>query len=144
MTNILSTEKVKLGATVSNKEEAIRLAGQLLVDAGHVEVGYIEKMLEREAVLSTFMGNGIAIPHGTNESKALVKSTGLSIVQIPNGVDYGDGQVAKLLIGIAASGNEHVEILTNIAMIISEDENVDQILNATSANEIIEIFEKGL
>lgn len=144
MTNILSADKVKLGANVANKEEAIRLAGQLLVDAGHVEAAYIEKMLEREAALSTFMGNGIAIPHGTNESKALVKSTGLSIVQIPNGVDFGDGNIANLLIGIAASGNEHVEILTNIAMIISEDENVDQILNAKSANEIIEIFEKGL
>ena len=144
MTNILSADKVKLGANVANKEEAIRLAGQLLVDAGHVEAAYIEKMLEREAALSTFMGNGIAIPHGTNESKALVKSTGLSIVQIPNGVDFGDGNIANLLIGIAASGNEHVEILTNIAMIISEDDNVDQILNAKSANEIIEIFEKGL
>ena len=144
MMNILSTDKVKMGATVSNKEEAIRLAGQLLVDAGHVEAAYIEKMLEREAALSTFMGNGIAIPHGTNESKSLVKSTGLSIVQIPNGVDFGDGNIANLLIGIAASGNEHVELLTNIAMIISEDENVEQILNAKSANEIIEIFEKGL
>jgi PTS system mannitol-specific IIA component len=144
MTKILSTDKVKLGATVSNKEEAIRLAGQLLVDAGHVDATYVEKMLEREAALSTFMGNGIAIPHGTNDSKALVKSTGLSVVQIPDGVDFGDGNVAKLLIGIAASGNEHVEILTNIAMIISEDENVDQILNAASADDIIEIFEKGM
>ncbi|KEO84127.1 PTS sugar transporter subunit IIA [Tumebacillus flagellatus] len=144
MTNILSADKVKLGVNASNKEEAIRIAGQLLVDAGHVDAAYIEKMLEREAALSTFMGNGIAIPHGTNESKALVKSTGLSIVQIPNGVDFGDGNVANLLIGIAAAGNEHVEILTNIAMIISEDENVEQILKAQSADEIIEIFEKGL
>lgn len=142
--NILSTDKVRLNATVTNKREAIRLAGQLLVDAGHASQDYIDKMLEREQTLSTYMGGGLAIPHGTNNSKAMIHSTGLSIVQIPAGVDFGEGNVAYLLIGIAALGDEHLDILTNVAMICSEEGNLERILKTSSAEEIIEIFERGL
>lgn len=81
--SILSKDKVKLNAKVQDKYEAIRMAGQLLVDAGHASVEYIDKMIEREQTLSTYMGGGLAIPHGTKDSKELIRSTGLSIVQIP-------------------------------------------------------------
>lgn len=142
--SILSVNKVKLNAKASDKWEAIRMAGQLLVDAGHASGGYIDKMLEREQTLSTYMGNGLAIPHGTQDSKSLIASTGLSIVQLPEGVDFGEGERATLVIGIAAPGNEHLEILTNIAMICSEDENVERIMQAKTPEEMIEIFESGL
>lgn len=142
--SVLSVNKVKLNASARNKEEAIRLAGQLLVDAGHAAPDYIGKMLEREETLSTYMGGGLAIPHGTQGSKGLISSTGLSIVQLPEGVDFGDGEKAHLVIGIAAVGNEHLDILTNVAMICSEEENMEQILKAETAEEIIGIFERGM
>lgn len=141
--SILSANKVKLNATVGDKYEAIRLAGQLLVEAGHVEPAYVDSMIERENSLSTYMGGGLAIPHGTSESKSAIKSTGLSIVQLPAGVDFGDGEKAHLVIGIAAVGDDHLDILTNVAMICSDDENMERILAAKTPAEMIEIFESG-
>jgi PTS system mannitol-specific IIA component len=142
--SILSVNKVKLNAKAKDKAEAIRMAGQLLVEAGHAAPQYIDKMLEREQSLSTYMGSGLAIPHGTQDSKDLIVSTGLSIVVLPEGVDFGDGEKAHLVIGIAAAGNEHLDILTNVAMICSEEENMDRILKAATAEEIIDIFESGM
>jgi len=142
--SVLSVNKVKLNAAAKDKSEAIRVAGQLLVDAGHAAPEYIGKMLEREQSLSTYMGSGLAIPHGTSDSKDLISSTGLSIVVFPDGVDFGEGEKAHLVIGIAAVGNEHLDILTNVAMICSEEENMERILNAETAEEIIGIFERGM
>ncbi|WP_248929565.1 PTS sugar transporter subunit IIA [Paenibacillus hamazuiensis] len=142
--SILSADKVKLNAQPKDKFEAIRMAGQLLVDAGHASAAYIDKMIEREQTLSTYMGNGLAIPHGTQDSKSLIQSTGLSIVQIPQGVDFGDGEKATLVIGIAAAGGEHLDILTNVAMVCSEDENIERIQNASTPEEMIRIFESGM
>jgi Mannitol/fructose-specific phosphotransferase system, IIA domain len=141
---ILSTDKVKLNAKVQDKYEAIRIAGELLVQAGHADPGYVDSMIERENSLSTFMGGGLAIPHGTNESKGTIKSTGLSIVQIPEGVDFGGGDIAHLVIGIAAVGDDHLDILTNVAMICSDDDNMERILRASSPEELIAIFENGM
>ncbi|UOF89819.1 PTS sugar transporter subunit IIA [Fodinisporobacter ferrooxydans] len=142
--NILDKEKVVLNARVESKTEAIELAGKLLVEANHVTSEYIQKMLEREEALTTFIGNGVAIPHGTEDSKKWIQSTGLSFVQIPNGVDFGDGNMAYLVIGIAAVGDEHLDILSNIAIVISEEENVKKIVQTTSKEEILEIFSKGM
>ncbi|WP_309120904.1 PTS sugar transporter subunit IIA [Paenibacillus sp.] len=141
---ILSTNKVKLGAKAADKNEAIRMAGRLLVDAGHVPEEYIEKMIERDALSSTYMGGGLAIPHGTNEAKPLVKSTGMSILVFPDGVSFGDGQVAKLVVGIAAVGDDHLDILTNVAMICSDEDSFDSILTADSEERLIAIFESGM
>ncbi|PZE19330.1 PTS sugar transporter subunit IIA [Paenibacillus xerothermodurans] len=142
--SILSTDKVKLNANVKDKHEAIRMAGQLLVDAGHAEPSYIESMIERENSLSTYMGGGLAIPHGTSESKGTIKSTGLSIVQLPQGVDFGEGNVAHLVIGIAAVGDDHLDILTNVAMVCSDDDSLERILKASTPEEMIEIFKSGM
>jgi mannitol PTS system EIIA component len=141
--NILSEEKVLLNAKPSNKEEAIELAGKLLVQAGHVTEDYIQKMIEREEQITTFMGNGVAIPHGTNESKSFIKSTGLSIVQIPEGVDFGNGNTAYIVIGIAALGDEHLNILSNIALFIAEESNVQKLIQAKSTNELVSLLEGG-
>ncbi|NGQ95224.1 PTS sugar transporter subunit IIA [Brevibacillus sp. SYP-B805] len=141
--HIISTDKIKLNADVANKREAIELAGQLLVENGHVAPDYIGKMLEREELLTTYLGNGVAIPHGTNESKQLIKSSGISIVQVPKGVDFGDGNIAHVIIGIAGVGDEHLDILSKIAVVCSEEENVKEIVQATSAEQIIAILERG-
>jgi mannitol PTS system EIIA component len=139
---ILSVSNIKLNQAFSNKEEAIRFTGKILVDNGHVEAGYVEKMLEREQLTSTFMGNNVAIPHGTEDARDLVQKTGLSVVTVPSGVDFGDGNVVKVLIGIAGKGDDHLEILSNIAIVLSEEENIEKIVNASTEEEIISIFEE--
>lgn len=141
MTQILSKENVILNASVETKEEAIRLTGSVLVDKGYVDESYIEKMLEREELTSTYMGNFVAIPHGTEDSKSFVKESGISIVQVPGGVDFGGGNIVKLLIGIAGKDNEHLDILSKIAIVCSEEENVESLVNANTAEEVLAIFE---
>jgi PTS system mannitol-specific IIA component len=138
--SILKKENIVLRAEVTNKTEAIRLAGTILVEQGYVEEFYIDKMFEREALTSTYMGNFVAIPHGTEDAKNLVKQAGISIVQVPNGVDFGDGNIAKILIGIAGKNNEHLEILSKIALVCSEEENIEKMIQATTEEEILQLL----
>ncbi|GIO87915.1 mannitol-specific phosphotransferase enzyme IIA component [Paenibacillus faecis] len=138
--SILSTDKIVLHAAAKDKYEAIRLAGELLVQAGHVTADYVEKMIERENIVSTYMGAGLAIPHGTKEAKSMVLSTGLSIVRFPEGVDFGGDEPAFVVIGIAGAGGEHMEILTQVAMIFSDDDSIDRVMNAATKEEIMELF----
>jgi len=137
---MINKENIKLNQNAATKEEAVKAAGQILVDQGAVEPAYIDSMLEREGVVSTFMGNGPAIPHGTEEGKSSVIESGLSLIQIPEGVDF-DGNEVKVVLGIAGKENEHLELLQKIAIIFSEEENAEKVINASSAEEIIEIFE---
>lgn len=141
---ILSKEKIKLNAIVKDKYEAIRLVGQMLVDAGHAPQEYIDKMIEREEALSTYIGGGLAMPHGTNEAKALIRSTGMAVIIVPAGVDFGGEEPAQLIIGLAAVGDDHLDILTNVAMLVSEEEDMQRILNTASEEELISIFEAGM
>lgn len=141
---ILSKEKIKLNANVSDKYEAIRMVGQMLVDAGHAPQEYIQKMIERENALSTYIGGGLAMPHGTNDSKALIRSTGIAIMIVPAGVDFGGEKPAELIIGLAAVGDDHLDILTNVAILVSEEDDMQRILNASSEEELISIFESGM
>ena len=139
---VLSKDNIQLNVALGSKEEAVRYAGGILVDNGYVDANYIDKMLEREEMTSTFMGNQVAIPHGTEDAKAFVKETGLSVVTIPEGVDFGDGNIVKVLIGIAGKGDEHLEVLSKIAIVLSEEENIQKILDTTSKEAIIRIFDE--
>lgn len=139
--SILAKENILLNQSVGTKEEAIRLTGSILVEKGYVDASYIEKMLEREQLTSTYMGNFVAIPHGTEDSKQFVKESGISFIQVPQGVDFGGGNIVKLLIGIAGKGDEHLDILSNIAIVCSEEENIEKLVAAKSADEILSIFE---
>lgn len=138
---ILSVENIMLNQELTTKEEAIQLAGRILVDRGYVQSEYVEKMLEREQLTSTFMGNFVAIPHGTDDAKKEVKESGISIIQVPQGVDFGDGNIVKLIFGIAGKGDDHLEILSNIAITVSDVENVEKIVQATSKEEVLSFFE---
>ncbi|MCM3124357.1 MULTISPECIES: PTS sugar transporter subunit IIA [Bacillaceae] len=141
MSSILTKENILLNKSLNTKEEAIKLTGSVLVERGYVEPSYIEKMMEREELTSTYMGNFVAIPHGTEDSKQFVKESGISFVQVPEGVDFGGGNIVKLLIGIAGKNDEHLSILSNIAIVCSEEENIEKLISAKSPEEIIEIFE---
>ena len=142
MSEILTPESIELKASVSSQEEAIRRAGTLLVENGHVEERYIDSMFEREKSVSTFIGNAVAIPHGTGDSKQWVTMSGLSVITVPEGVEYGDGNVAKLVIGIAGKGDEHLEILSRIATVCEDEDNVEQIVRAETKEELLAFFEE--
>jgi len=141
---MLTTEKVIINAQVKDKYEAVKMVGQLLVDHGHVPQAYVEKMLEREEMLSTDLGAGLAMPHGTNEAKSLIKSTGMAILTIPSGVDFGGDEPVKLVIGLAAIGDDHMEILTNVAMLVSDEDEMQNILSITDRTQLVDIFNGGL
>ncbi|WP_434798504.1 PTS sugar transporter subunit IIA [Terrisporobacter vanillatitrophus] len=138
MNNVLCKENIFLGLKPVSKEDAIILAGQKLVENGYVNENYIEAMLEREKIMTTYMGMGVAIPHGVNEAKKEVKQSGIVILQFPEGVDF-DGEKAYLIIGIAGVGNEHLEILSNIAVVL-DDDLTDRLKDSTNKDEIIEAF----
>ena len=142
MSEILTPETIELRASLSSQEEAIRRAGTLLVENGHVEERYIDSMFEREKSVSTFMGNAVAIPHGTGDSKQWVTRSGLSVITVPEGVEYGDGNVAKLVIGIAGKGDEHLEILSKIATVCDDEDNVNEIVRAETKEELLAFFEE--
>jgi PTS system mannitol-specific IIA component len=142
MSEILTPETIELKASLDNQEEAIRRAGTLLVENGHVEERYIDSMFEREKSVSTFIGNAVAIPHGTGDSKQWVTRSGLSIITLPEGVEYGDGNVARLVIGIAGKGDEHLEILSRIATVCEDEDNVNQIVRAETKEELLAFFEE--
>lgn len=139
---VLSKDNIELNVTLNGKEEAIRYTGGILVNNGYVESTYVDKMLERETLTSTFMGNHVAIPHGTEDAKELVIETGLSVITVPEGVDFGDGNIVKVLIGIAGKGDEHLEVLSKIAIVLSEEENIQKILDAPSKEEVISLFDE--
>lgn len=142
MSELFSNENIFLNQSFKNQEEAIEKAGQALIDAGAVTDSYIQAMKDREEVVSTYMGNGLAIPHGTEEAKNSVLQSGLTLLQVPGGVEWGD-ETAKVIVGIAGKDGEHLDLLSKIAITFSEEENVERILNAQSAEEIKAVFEEA-
>ncbi|WP_196593770.1 PTS mannitol transporter subunit IICBA [Pectinatus sottacetonis] len=140
--NILKISNIKTGLKSISKETAIKMAGQILVDGNYVNKNYIDAMLRREQQVSTYIGKGVAIPHGDNAAKSDIKASGLCILQFPDGIKFAD-KTAYILIGIAGIGNEHLTILSNIATMLDENENAVEILkNAKTAQEIYDLFIK--
>lgn len=119
------------------KETAIRLAGKLLVDEGCVEPPYVEAMLDREKVFTTYMGMGISIPHGTSEAKAQVKKTGITLVQFPEGVDFGD-EKANLVFGIAGIGDEHLDMIQKIVQALDDPAELEKMKTTDDVDWILE------
>lgn len=142
MTELFSNDNIFLNVSVGSQDESIEKAGRALVDNGSVNEAYIQAMKEREQLVSTFMGNGLAIPHGTDEAKGDVLASGLTLLQIPEGVDW-NGETVKVVVGIAGKDGEHLDLLSKIAITFSEEENVDRIVNAKSAEEIKQVFEEA-
>lgn len=136
---LLLEENIFMNKEFASKEEAIRFAGEALVKAGYVEESYVDAMIDREGITSTYMGNNVAIPHGTEDAKKAVIKSGFTVVQVPNGVDF-NGEKAKMIFGIAGKDGTHLEILSGIAVVCSEQENVDTMVQAKSAKELKDII----
>ena len=137
--NVLPREAVKLGLSASDKEEAIRLAGQTLVAIGAADEGYIAGMLERETQVSTYMGNGVAIPHGTNESRGHIRKAALGFLQFPGGVDW-NGKTAYVAIPIASNSDEHVGILGALATVLADKSKAERLRTTTSVDEVLDLL----
>ncbi|AZI90739.1 fused PTS fructose transporter subunit IIA/HPr protein [Salmonella enterica] len=132
----LSVQDIHPGEQAGNKEEAIRQIAAALAQAGNVAGGYVDGMLAREQQTSTFLGNGIAIPHGTTDTRDQVLKTGVQVFQFPQGVIWGEGQVAYVAIGIAASSDEHLGLLRQLTHVLSDDSVAEQLKSATTAEEL--------
>lgn len=126
---LLYRENVKVGCKPESKEHAIRQVGQMLADSGYVGQSYVDAMVEREKSFSTYMGNGLALPHGVEAAKKEVKASGIAVLICPEGVGWGDGNEAQVIIGIAGVGDDHLEILSNIAEKMLDDTATEQLLS---------------
>ncbi|SEE92869.1 PTS system D-mannitol-specific IIA component, Fru family /PTS system D-mannitol-specific IIB component, Fru family /PTS system D-mannitol-specific IIC component, Fru family [Arthrobacter alpinus] len=138
---ILARESVILSGTATTRDDAIEEAGALLMARGAVDAVYVKAMHEREASVSTYMGNFLAIPHGTNEAKGNITSSAVSIIHYPNGIDW-NGKPVKFVVGIAGVNNEHLAILSSIARVFTNKAQVARLEAATTVEEILDIFGK--
>jgi len=134
----IDARQIRLQAHAATKQEAIRLAGQLLVESECIEAGYIASMLGREQVANTYLGNGIAIPHGLPADRDLIKRTGIAVVQAPEGVTWNPGETARLIVGIAARTDEHIEVLRRLTRVLGDEAQVARLTQTTDARDIIE------
>lgn len=137
--HVLKKEYIRIGLESMSKEKAIRLAGNILYDTGCVEADYVEAMLEREKEFTTYIGNGVAIPHGTNESRKHIIKSGVSILQFPGGVDF-NGNKAFIIIAIAVKGEQHLNILAELAKIIEDSEEAGRLSTTTERDYIYNRF----
>ena len=136
---VMLREGVKLGQASVTKEEAIQAAGELLKSIGCVGDGYIEAMQEREKLVSTYMGLGVAIPHGTTQAKGEVKKSGIVMLQYPDGVDFG-AEKAQLVFGIAGVGDEHLDLLANISNALEDEELLEKLKTTNDVDLILKTF----
>ncbi len=139
-TEILMKANIVLNRASVSMSEAIEHAGELLYKSGYVEESYIKGMHAREEKFSTYIGSNVAIPHGENGVKDSILASGIVVVQYPDGVSFGEGKLAKLVIGIAGKGNEHIQLLANIAEAIEDDEILTRMLETQDPNYIYELF----
>jgi len=140
----LGAENIFLGRTASHKEEAIRFAGEQLVKGGYVQPEYVQAMLDREKLTPTYLGESIAVPHGTVEAKDRVLKTGVVFCQYPAGVRFGEEEddIARLVIGIAARNNEHIQVITSLTNALDDETVIERLANTTSVEEVLALLNK--
>lgn len=139
MNNILKKECIIIQSPLTQKDEVIQEIGRIMTEQGYTTADYTTAMLEKEKVFNTAIGYGLAIPHGIETMKSAILESGLVVMTFPNGLDWGNGQTVKLVIGIAGKGEEHMDLLSNIAMTCSSDEAVD-VLSQSDADAIYSLF----
>jgi mannitol/fructose-specific phosphotransferase system IIA component len=135
--SILARERIQLNAAAADRSDAIRKAGELLVSSGCVLPPYVDGMLLRETTMSTYLGSGVAIPHGVYENRDHILQTGISVLQLPQGVEWDEGEMAYLVIGIAASSDEHVGVLASLAEAVEDETILNELISATDPEIIL-------
>lgn len=140
---IIAKNRIALRVSATGKTDAIRQAGELLVSSGCVLPPYVDGMLAREESMSTSLGNGVAIPHGIYENLEHILQTGISVLQLNAPVEWDEDDPVSLVIGIAASSDEHVDVLANLADVIEDDDNLAELIATTDPEVIIKYLDKG-
>lgn len=136
---VLPREAVLLGLTPVDRDEVVRRAGQLLVDLGAVDPGYAATMVEREAMLSSYVGEGFALPHGTDEGRAMVRRATMAVLQFPGGVDW-DGQPAQVAVAIAAAEGEHMAVMSRLAQVLMDPDAAERLRTTDDPDEVLAIL----
>jgi mannitol PTS system EIIA component len=139
MSDLLPRDAIRLGLRASDRFDAVRQSGDVLVEIGAVESPYVDAMLQREQQISTSLGEGFAIPHGTNESRRWIRETKLAFLQFPEGVDWGDDNVI-VCVGIAAVGDEHVSLLARLAQALVVPEQAVRLRSAERVDDVLAIL----
>jgi len=137
---VLEKNHIFLNQQPDTKENVIRRIGAIFTSEGYTNEEYTQAMLEKEKIFNTYMGNFVALPHGVEEAKKEIKKTGIVLITVPDGQDWGAAEKPKVIIGIAAVGNEHLEVLSKIALSFSDADGIDRLLSMTE-DEISAMFE---
>jgi PTS system mannitol-specific IIA component len=136
---LLDDRAIRLSENAADREDAVRRCGQVLVEVGAATPAYVEAMLERETSISTYVGEGVAIPHGTLAGKDAVIRDALAVLRFPDGVDWG-GQAVAVCVAIAARGDGHVEILSQLAQILLDPDRAQALRDATDPAEVTRLL----
>lgn len=136
---VLGADAVRLGLTATDKLDALRQCGDVLVEIGAATEEYAAAILEREESVSTYMGEGVAIPHGTDASREHIKRAAIAVLQFPAGVDW-NGKEAKLCIAIASRSDEHIGILQSLAMVLTDKDKAARLRETTDVDEVLELL----
>ena len=136
----LEKKAIILNKKSVTKEEALKDVGSYMAELGYVKPNYTNYILEREKQSTTYLGNYVAIPHGTVEGKQEIEKTGIVIFQYPEGIDFGNGNIAYFLIGIAAKSNEHIEIISHLSDVIEDEEEVLKLKEEKDIEKLYKIF----
>ena len=139
LTELLAPASIRLDAVAADRDDAIRQAGAALIEAGAVDPAYVDAMLERENSVSTYVGEGVAIPHGTLAGKDAVKDDAIVVLRFPQGVDW-DGNDVSVAVGIAARGNGHIALLSQLATILLDPEKAAALRAATTKEQVYELL----
>ena len=142
---VLVKEAILTGRSFSSKEEATIMAGELLLQNGYIEKDYIESMLEKLETQSfaTYIGNGVAIPHGMAEGSKHVNHTGISVIQVPDGVLWNE-EMAYVIVGIAANSDDHMGVLAALADAIEEEDDAKELWKESSVDNIYNLLSMSL
>ncbi len=135
LTSLLAEQSIRLDRTAEDRFDAVRQCGAALVEAGAVDESYVDAMLERERTVSTFVGEGVAIPHGTLAGKESVKQDALVVLRFPEGVDW-EGNAVSVCVGIAAAGGGHIALLSQLAEILLDPAKAEQLRSATTSDQV--------
>lgn len=139
LTDLLAPASIRLDAVAADRDDAIRQAGAALIEAGAVDPSYVDAMLERENSVSTYVGEGVAIPHGTLAGKDAVKDDAIVVLRFPGGVDW-DGNPVSVAVGIAAKGNGHIALLSQLATVLLDPEKAAALRDATTSDRVYELL----
>lgn len=137
MTISLELSNIQLHGSAANKADAIRQVGSLLVNSGTIQPGYIDSMFGREKVANTYLGNSISIPHGLPKDRAMINKTGIAVLQVPQGVTWNPGETVRLVVGIAAKSDEHLQILANLVHVLNDEALVERLVTTNDPNDIL-------